>query len=158
MRTKLWMTLATVGAVALAGCGGDDNDELFPQDPPEETSAADVQRETEEAMNAAGEYTEAQVAEFRRTMEERLGAADERIDTLRTRMDEVGAEARANLEQTLANLEERRDSLQSRLSELGEESGRAWADVRSGLRSAWDELDSAIDSAASRFGGDSAGA
>jgi predicted nucleic acid-binding Zn-ribbon protein len=157
MRAKLWMTLLTVSALSIGGCGGDDSDELFPADG-DETSAADVERETGEALAAAGEYTEAQVAEFRSTMEERLDAADERIDALRTRMDEVGADARADLEETIAELEEQRDALENRLREIGESSERAWADVRSGLRSAWSELDSAIDTAASRFGGDSAGA
>jgi chromosome segregation ATPase len=154
MRQKKIFGLIMVAATPLvvAGCGKEEPEPIIHTAEEETASAEDVQREAGEALDAAGEYTEAQLAEFRSGMDQRLQDAEARIDDLRAQMDNVAADARSEYRETIANLEAQRDRLATRIEELENETGRAWADVRSGLRSAWSELDTAIDRAADRFG------
>jgi chromosome segregation ATPase len=76
-----------------------------------------------------------------------------RLATLEERAGELSEEARAELEGVLADLRSQREALQERLGAIEVSSQQAWEDVKAGLDEAWGELDSALESAADRFGG-----
>jgi predicted nucleic acid-binding Zn-ribbon protein len=81
----------------------------------------------------------------------KLDQANEKIDKLETRLQDVSANARQQYEQELDTLKARRDAYQQRALELQAASADAWSDLRSGLDEAWRNLADALEKAKTHF-------
>lgn len=74
-----------------------------------------------------------------------------RLQLLKARAKEAGADSRVELNEQIEALEARKASAQSRLHELREAGEGAWQDLADGAESAWKSLGEAMDRAVDRF-------
>lgn len=114
-------------------------------------SAADVAEEFQEAGSAAGEFVSDSWERFQATMDERLADADERLDALAARAEELDEDARASLNARLEDLRSQRRAIAEDLEDARDTAGRAWRDIAAGLQDAWRDLDRSVSVAAARF-------
>ena len=82
----------------------------------------------------------------------RLDQWEAEIDKLRAKMDEAGADARIEYRDELDELRKRRAEAKEKLSKLADAGDDAWDDVRHGLETAWDRVETAFKKATSRLG------
>lgn len=147
-RTARTITMtAALAALPLAACDESGSSEG-------ETNASDVAQQAEETAQAAQDYTAEQYAAFKDTMSDRIDDVNSQIEKLRNRASDMSESARGEINAAIDSLEAQRDQLQNRLSEAADTTGDAWADVKSGLESAWTDLESAADRAVDRFSED----
>ncbi len=90
---------------------------------------------------------------YQQKMQAELDQLKARIDLMRAKAAEAGADTRIELEKTLSGLDDRREKMEGRLDALKDAGEDAWDDVKKGVADAWDELGQAVDDASSRFRG-----
>ena len=74
-----------------------------------------------------------------------------RIELLKARAKEAGADQRVKLHDQIEDLEAQKQVAQSRLKELREASGDAWRDIADSAEEAWQSLADGVESAMERF-------
>jgi hypothetical protein len=74
-----------------------------------------------------------------------------RMQLLKARAKEAGADQRVKLNRRIEELEAHGESAQSRLKELRNASGEAWRDLAEGAEKAWQSFSEAVERAAQRF-------
>lgn len=103
----------------------------------------DVQRQTDEALETAGEFLAEQRDKFINNTQQRLDELDEQVKGLRTKADDLGEDAQAQWRETKQDLESEMDALRAQLNEAKNVTGEAWTEVRTGLEKAAEALEKA---------------
>ena len=73
------------------------------------------------------------------------------LDRLQAEADEADADAQLEYHKHLEELRSMQDDAKKKLSELQNAGDDAWEDLKAGIEHAWDSLEMAFKSAASRF-------
>jgi predicted nucleic acid-binding Zn-ribbon protein len=102
-------------------------------------------------MNNKNEPTIRDRDSFVADLKNKLDQANEKIDDLEARLQDVSANTRQQYRQELDTLKARRDAYQQRAQELEAASADAWSDLRSGLDEAWQNLTDALEQAKTHF-------
>ncbi|MEA5556499.1 sll1863 family stress response protein [Nodularia spumigena] len=88
---------------------------------------------------------------YQDSMETKLSELGVKIDQLQVKAEKAGTDAKANFNQQIEDLKTKRHAMQQKLAEFKSSGDEAWASMQTGLKSAWDELSSAVEDAASKF-------
>jgi chromosome segregation ATPase len=129
------------------GCGEKEQS----QGKSETVSKEDVKKEAMEAYDTSKAYTQEQMQTFREQTESSLAEYKKEIDQLAAKAEKLEGEAKAKAEQQMATLRQKRDELSEKLKELSSASGNAWAQLKSGIDAAMNDLGSAYKKAAAEF-------
>lgn len=89
---------------------------------------------------------------YRQKAEAKLDQWRAEIDKLQARAAEASADTRIEYEKQLKTLREKQQDMRRQLDELGSAGSDAWKDIKSGLDSAWDDLQASMKNARERFG------
>ncbi len=136
--------MAAVVVVWTTGCGSSE-------DPSEKVSAETVQKEMEEAADAAADYGRQQMDAFVADIETRLESYDEKWNELQSRAEDAEGEAQEAIRQKLDSLKTMEADVRERLEDLPSEGAAAWEEWKEGVDRAVSELDRAMDEAAAEF-------
>lgn len=121
-----------------------------------ETSMEDVERETEEAIEAARHLAIQEREAFIRQAGEDYEALKERMSDFRAQLeneyDGVDGDTRARWQSLLEDLDAQRIQARDRLDRLDDASAEAWLDMKAGVEDAVAELTTALDEAAGEAG------
>ncbi|MBA4068050.1 MAG: hypothetical protein C0501_30970 [Isosphaera sp.] len=112
---------------------------------PAVTTDEDLGREVREALKAAKDYSFRQKDKYERELREVVDKVDDRIEDLRDRAKEAGADARAKIEEQVEELKKKRDALADRLGRAAPAAEDAWEDLKSGVGGAVEDLGQALD-------------
>ncbi|MEA5579757.1 hypothetical protein VB620_00200 [Nodularia harveyana UHCC-0300] len=88
---------------------------------------------------------------YQDSMEAKFRELGVKIDDLQVKAEKAGTDAKAGLNQQIEDLKTKRNAMQQKLKDLKSSSDEAWGSMQTGLKSAWDELSSAVEDAASKF-------
>lgn len=88
---------------------------------------------------------------YQEKLEAQLREWDARLDLVKAKAAELGADAKIEFETQLAALQQRQHEARAKLADLRERSEEAWEDVKEGTERAWSELAKATESFVSRF-------
>jgi DNA-binding transcriptional MerR regulator len=84
-------------------------------------------------------------------MEKKLQDWGAKLDEMKAKVDQSGADTKAQLEGKIETLTVRRDAMQQRLADLKGSSDEAWHSVKTGLQAAWNDVSEAFEEAAAKF-------
>lgn len=84
-------------------------------------------------------------------MESQLKDWGAKLDELKAKADQAGADAEANLNQKIEELTAKRDEMAQNLENLKNSSDEAWESMEAGLKSAWEEIGKSFEEATSKF-------
>jgi len=84
-------------------------------------------------------------------MEKKLQNWGAKLDEMKAKADQSGADTKAQLEGKIEALTVKRDAMQQRLADLKGSSDEAWHSVKTGLQAAWNDLSDAFEEAATKF-------
>ncbi|MBT8364561.1 MAG: hypothetical protein KJP23_07620 [Deltaproteobacteria bacterium] len=73
------------------------------------------------------------------------------IDRLKAKADQVEADAKIEYQEQIQTLKSKRDEIETKISELSRSGEEAWEDLKAGVDLAWEAMNEAIKSAASRL-------
>lgn len=146
MRVYLTMMLLFVAAGFL-GCAKPEQSTSDGQAP----SAAEVQKKVNEAAKATSEFTAEKKDEFVQAMQKKLAALDDKIDAVRAKASEQGAEIDKETQQALDALKKKQKEAADKLKELRSQAPDAWQDFQDGVNDALNDLQHAYNDAASHF-------
>lgn len=130
---KISTTLPTLtlclAALTLVGCGGGDSSSSDEQSG-DGVTGQDVQREMQQAAEAAGEYAaktkDQAVAEARKQLDQ----LNEKMAEWQTKAAELSGEAKKKAEEKLAELKEQSKHLDEKWKQLKDVSAEAWASAQ----------------------------
>ncbi len=117
----------------------------------EPSTADEVTKQAQQALDTAKEYTLQQKQEYQKKMESELAELSKRIDELKGKAKTAKQEAAAKLEGTIAELKKKQEAAEKQLPEVGSATSKAWVEVKAGADKAMDELKKAYESAKSHF-------
>jgi hypothetical protein len=128
------IALSVVGLALLAG----------PVQGAEAPTATDrLTKETREAIDATQSYTAQQKEAFQRKAQAELAALQKQIAALQSRVGEASAATRADLQVSIADLEKKKEGARRKMDELRSATDAKWADVKSGMSSALEDVQAA---------------
>lgn len=84
-------------------------------------------------------------------MEAQLQEWGTKLDQLKAKADQAGADAEAHLNQKIEELGTKRDEMAQNLENLKNSSDDAWESIRAGLQSAWQEVNKGFEEATHKF-------
>jgi uncharacterized coiled-coil DUF342 family protein len=73
------------------------------------------------------------------------------IDRLKAKADQVEVDAKIEYQEQIQTLKSKRDEIETKISELSRSGEKAWEDLKAGVDLAWEAMNEAIKSAASRL-------
>lgn len=112
-------------------------------------SSGKVKQKASETAEATKEYANAKREEFRKSMQVQLDEVSGKIETLKRRATEKGANVTSEISDDLAKLEKKKRALQVQLNKVGKASDKAWTKLKHGIESAWLELKNGVKKAES---------
>lgn len=112
-------------------------------DESQSTTAAEVEQETREAMETAGDYAATQRAELASKALQARRDLDAAIQDASQRLSEVPDQAKAELETAIEDAKQARDSLGEQIDGLKQQGSARWETTRERLMSALDEVEEA---------------
>jgi len=136
--------LILAGFLTLTGC-----DQQSPA--PGKVTSEDVRHDVGKAVGTGAEFAEQSKDEFLAKLEARLKEVDTRIAAMQEKGRELKDDAKVRWDEKLTMLEAKRDAARVKFSEVRDSSAEAWKDLQKGARSAWDEMDNALQEASSEF-------
>ncbi len=116
-------------------------------------TANDAQETANQAAQDASGFTSATIDVYKENARVGLDAINERIAAIRDNAAQLAGQAKADAEAAAQRIAEQRDAYLARLDEAQADTADAWAQVRTGLQQAWDDLEEASRAAADEFGG-----
>jgi len=131
----------------LFGCGGQEEQQAVTEE--------DVKKETKEAVETAGAYAEAKKEEYQKKLDAQLEKYQQKIDALQAQGRVMTQDAKDTLNEKLETLMDKKEALQQKADELESKSGQAWQDLKAGIDESLEDLNTALEKAASRFGSSS---
>jgi chromosome segregation ATPase len=121
----------------------------------EENSATatetEAKKEVQEAVEAVTNLAGEKAKEFQETMKKKLASIDQRIDALKSKATQAAVAGKTELQEQIQKLSEKRQALQKKLEDLGSRAEGAWEEMKTGLEAAYDDLEKAVDEAATHF-------
>lgn len=84
-------------------------------------------------------------------MEAKLQEWGAKLDEMKVKADQAGADTKAQLDKQIKELTTKREAMQQNLAELKASGDEAWESLKAGMKGAWDELTAAFEEAASKF-------
>lgn len=84
-------------------------------------------------------------------MESQLKDWGSKLDELKAKADQAGADAEANINKKVEELTAKREKMAQNLENLKNSSDEAWESMRAGLQSAWEEISKSFEEATSKF-------
>jgi len=114
-------------------------------------SAAEVQKEIRDALQAAGAYTYQHRDEYRRRLQNVLDQVNDRIEQLQSQAARAGAEARKEYAEQIDQLRRLRDKVETQAERVKSATPKAWDDLKSGVGAALEDLRKAFEKAGERF-------
>lgn len=133
--------------VAVQGCGEKEKS----QSKSAAVSKEDIKKEAKEAYDTTKAYTQEQMQAFREQTEAKLAEYKQDIDQLQTKAETLQGDAKMKAEQQLAALRQKRDAASENLKDLSSSGASAWAQVKSGVDAAMEDLGKAYQKAAAEF-------
>jgi hypothetical protein len=109
------------------------------------TTGQDVAREAREALEAAGRYTYQQKEQYAKRLRQVVEDLDDQIADLEQRTQKATADAKIKLDRQLKELKQKRAVVNERLEKVKAAGADAWDDLKSGIRSAIEDLQRALD-------------
>jgi hypothetical protein len=143
------MKLLPIAIVVVLGSGWGGEAVAAPKKA--DVSAADVKKETKEALEAAKALTVQQKEEFQKKMRDELDRMQKEIDRLVFKANQSKKETRAELDKVIKELQKQKDATAKKLQKMESASGKAWDDLKSGMNSSMEELEKSYTKAKSRF-------
>jgi len=131
----------------LFGCGGQEEQQAV--------TGEDVKEEAKEAVETAGAYAEAKKEEYQKKLDAQLEKYQQKIDALQAQGRVMTQDAKDTLNEKLETLRDKKEALQQRADELESKSGKAWEDLKAGIDESMEDLNTALEKAASHFGSSS---
>ncbi len=118
---------------------------------PAAVSAADVQKEVRDTLQAARSYTFEQRDKYSRRLQGVVGQVDDRIHQLQGQAARAGAEAKKQYAAQIEHLRGLRDKLQSQAERVKSATPQAWDDLKAGAGAALEDLHRAFEKVGERF-------
>ncbi len=84
-------------------------------------------------------------------MEKKLQDWGAKLDEMKAKADQSGADTKAQLEGKIEALTVKRDAMQQQLADLKGSSDEAWHIMKTGLQAAWIDLSDAFEEASAKF-------
>ncbi len=84
-------------------------------------------------------------------MEKKLQDWGAKLDEMKAKADQSGADTKAQLEGKIEALTVKRDAMQQQLADLKGSSDEAWQIMKTGLQAAWNDLSDAFEEASTKF-------
>ncbi len=123
-----------------------------PLEEPSETAPADkVIQESQEALDAAGQFAAKTKDEYVAKLSDQMKKLDKKIDDLKAKGEKLQGQAKTEWRDQMEALRIKRQQADQLLDELKAASGKSWEDFREGTTNAWQDLKTSIDAAAKRF-------
>jgi Skp family chaperone for outer membrane proteins len=145
MLRSSWLLSAAI-LVSCAGCA-----EAPVEHTVRKVTAEDVRRDTDKAVDTAGQAATQAKAEVKTRLTSSLEAMDAEIAKLREKGLALKDEAKTRWNEKMADLKAKQEAARKKLDELGTSTGEAWERLEKGAQSAWDELQKAFQEAAKEF-------
>lgn len=148
-----WLTLSCGFLAVSVGCMETPSTPRATHDTrhTDKVTGEDVQRETKEAVEAAGKLAAQKKEEYQRELNKKLADLDRQIDEWKAKAAKASAEAKVEMDKKLEALKEKRDAVARKMKELGDSTSAAWDDLKTGLEKAYDELADAVEKAKENF-------
>ena len=131
-------------AIAVAGCGGDDEK---PQTPA--TGADTVKKEAGEALDAAKGFLGEKKDSLITGMESKVAEMEKKVEELKNQAKPKTDKAKAELEKAKAELDKKLAAAKSKLAEAKAAGSDAWKSVKSAFDTAITDLEGAYKKATS---------
>jgi len=156
MKRMMIITCLTL-AMALVGCGREDQPAESTDTGDQNTTLQDVQEQTEQAGDAiagyAGKTKDKVVAE----MQQQWDQMKQQVDALDQQMEAVGADTRKTLADARDELAEQMDNVEQQMAELKNASADAWNAAAKNLNAAMKDAQAAYTEAINELTGPSSG-
>lgn len=104
------------------------------------TTAADVKKESQEAMATAKEYTAQQKDAFYKKMQAELDEMQAKIDKLKEKAGKASEKTKAETEKKVQELEKQKEAAGKKLNVLKSAGAEVWGDLKSGMNKTLDDL------------------
>lgn len=148
---------ACVAAMLLAGCGergGGESTSTEQGKSGTTVTGQDVANKAQEAADAAAQYATQKKDEIMAKLQDEYAALKPKIETLKTKAQNAGAQASTQLTRAVNDLEVKRAAFETELKKLKDSSGDAWKKIADGANSAWLDLKEAFDQASNELTGE----
>jgi hypothetical protein len=113
--------------------------------------SGEIKRQVRDLLRTVRDYGYQNRDEYQKKMQAALRDLDERIEDLRDRADDAGAEARRKYARELDELGKKREVLREKLDKVKAASPGAFKDLKAGADEAYNDLLKAYDRARARF-------
>jgi archaellum component FlaC len=108
-------------------------------------------KRTEQAVNAAKDYTLEQKQEYEKKLESQFADLSKRIDDLKQKAQSAQQGVTDKLQGTFDQLKKSQEVVEKKLPELRTSTSQAWGEVKDGVDKAMTDLSQAYEKARSHF-------
>lgn len=143
---SLSIIVLVLALAALPGCSKKEQNENN-----ETVSGEDVKKATEEAYEVTGKYTREQIQKFREKTEAELEDYGKKIDILQTKTEELGGDAKEKINNELAEMRQKYADAYDKVNELKHSGSDEWAQLKSEIDSAMEDLSNIYKRASDEF-------
>ncbi|MBI5568747.1 MAG: hypothetical protein HY914_02280 [Desulfomonile tiedjei] len=116
-----------------------------------EVPSGEVMKRTEQAVNAAKDYTMEQKQEYEKKIESQFADLTKRIDDLKQKAQSAQQSVSDKLQGTLDELIKSQKAVEKKLPGLRDSTSQAWGEVKDGVDKAMTDLSQAYEKARSHF-------
>jgi hypothetical protein len=128
-----------------------DKTEKVSEEASKEEVSEDLEVETREAMESAGEFLDEGQKEYQEAMAVELAGMDKMIEGLKIKSQAAENEKKAEYQAMIQELTEKRDAIQKKMEGLKEASGDTWQDIKNELDAAMEDLKKTYNETAAKF-------
>ena len=143
---SLVIIVLVIALATLPGCSKEEQTENN-----KTVSGEDVKKETKEAYETTKGYTRDQIQAFREQMNTKLMDYGKKIDMLQSQTEELGGDAREKIDHELAAMRQDYADAYDKLNELKTSSSDEWAQLKSDVDSAMNDLSNIYKKATDEF-------
>jgi peptidoglycan hydrolase CwlO-like protein len=118
---------------------------------PGKVTAEDVKQQTQEAWNAAKDYTLQEKEEYQKRIESQLADLSKKIDELKEKAKIAKDDVAVKLQAQIEALKKQQQVADEKLNELRSSTSKAWDQVKTGADKALEDLKKAYEAARSYF-------
>lgn len=161
---KNLLCVFAVGLLIISGCSKKTDSSADPGETPQGSqtatneqsiSSSDVKQEAKEALEVTGEFSKQQMEKFRAEAQQRLESMQTRVDELKAQAAEQAEEVKPALRQQLDEIEKQIAETHASLGDMTGDTAEAWDAFQQGIGDAVKEIGQSVDEAKSKFNGQS---
>lgn len=89
--------------------------------------------------------------DYRRQIEAQLDSWSDEIEKLQTRAAQAGADARVEYDRQIDALRDRQRDLRQKFEQMQQAQGEAWKEFKSGIDTAWNDMNQAMKKATEKL-------